>query len=293
MVDGDIGGTLSSGEVSAALPTRPIPVAHPSISPRALHSQLNADLDEKESYQRGYANHHHPSLSSVARSSRTVDSIDVEKQALKSSFMQDERASHRSSLPHSDQGISHVEAHLYQVGAGLDSSPRHQIIHESYDSDEDDEREPELDLSPKCVKLLLFFAGPLPFISFALTTWTLIITLILTLIHPIRLVFTRRRSFSDILLSVLAPTLNLHLRLVYHGRIAAENLRFFPTLLALIGSSVLSIGFASWAAVLAVYWVLAVIIGNPDGLDGRSEGREMVLTTRKKWVSWLQISMRS
>ncbi|KAF2154319.1 hypothetical protein K461DRAFT_277442 [Myriangium duriaei CBS 260.36] len=292
MADDGTGGTLGREEFPDALPARPAPVAHPSTSPRINHFQP----DEKDThiYHKGYLEYQHPSLSSsAARSLRTVDSIDIEKQAFKSPlFEQDEHVSHRSSLPRSDRRTSHPPTTCNRVGAGSDSSPPHQTIQHCYDDDDDDELVMNPDLAAKSIRLLLFFLCPLPFLSFALTIWTIIITLVLSLLHPIRLIFTRKRSFSEIVLSLLAPTLNLHFRSVYSDPVAANDLRLFHTVVALLGGSILSVGIAAWAGVLGVYWILAAIIGNPDGLDGRSEGREMVLTTRQKWVSWLSMSLR-
>lgn len=138
----------------------------------------------------------------------------------------------------------------------------------------------------------MFFMFPAPLLSFALAIWTVLITLILAFLHPVRLIFTRKRSFSDIVLSLLAPTLNLHLRCIYSFPTAGAELQLAQTLAVLLASSLFSVGIAVWCLVLGVYWVFAAIIGNPDGLDGRSDGRELVLSTRQKWDDWLRLSVK-
>ena len=50
-------------------------------------------------------------------------------------------------------------------------------------------------------------------------------------------------------------------------------------------------GLAVWAWIVAVYWLLAAVVGNPDGLDGRSDGRELVLSTRRWWKGWLGLAV--
>ncbi|GAM84627.1 hypothetical protein ANO11243_026240 [Dothideomycetidae sp. 11243] len=278
-------GTLGREQVPVlALPSRP--------SPAALAATVNIGslpLDEKEAYRRS---NHYPSLSSTALSARTVDTIDVEKQDLHGMLSEhDERA---SSIYSPGQRTSRVDAPFFHVGTGLDPSTHHHTIVRCYEEPDDNEpeRHPNSEAAAKSVRLLLFFTFATPFLSFLLAFWTLIITLLLALLHPIRLIFTRQRVFAEIALSILTPTLNLHLRSVYASPADPADLSLWHTLAALVGAAPLSIGLACWAAILGVYWVFAVIIGNPDGLDGRSEGREMLLQTRGHWVAWLLVSSR-
>lgn len=45
-----------------------------------------------------------------------------------------------------------------------------------------------------------------------------------------------------------------------------------------------------WAWVAAFYWAGSAIVGNPDGPDGtksNDDGRELILSTRRWWRSWL------
>ena len=270
--------------------TTPPPAAHLSTSSRA--AQTYTPYDEKESHHQSYPGGRRLSPSSVACSSGTLDTIDIEKQALENIIYEQSgggRNSHRSSRHyHSSPRHSHAAA-----SPRADSS-RQDVRHikQCYDVEDPVERESAMQLSDNSVKLLAFFIFALPLLSFILSIATLVITLVLALLHPVRLIFTRKRSFSAVVLSVLAPLINIHFEFIYASPVGPDELKLFSTISALAGACVLSIGISFWAAVLAVYWCFAVIIGNPDGLDGRSEGREMVLTTRTKWLGWLTMAVK-
>ncbi|KAF2228253.1 hypothetical protein BDZ85DRAFT_13707 [Elsinoe ampelina] len=271
-------------------PRRPEPTA----SPRSSRYRWKEEYDEKStSHNNLVASHHHPSVSSAGgSSSRTTDSIDLEKQALSAHTRErEERWSQRSSPRESQDRRSKHEGPFYRVGGGSDSSPHHQTIRH-YSNDDDDAAPRDSPLSSKACQFLMFFMLPAPLLSFALAIWTMIITLTLIFLHPIRLIFTRKRSFSEVVLSILAPTLNLHLRCIHSFPIAGAELQLPQTLAVLLASSFFSMGIAIWCMVLCVYWAFAAVIGNPDGLDGRSDGRELVLSTRQKWDDWLRLSVR-
>ncbi|KAF4550185.1 Hypothetical protein D9617_18g033760 [Elsinoe fawcettii] len=266
----------------------------PAASPRSSRYRWKEEYDEKTTFNNNLAaSHHHPSVSSAGgSSSRTTDSIDLEKQALGSHTRErEERWSQRSSPRHSNDRRSKNEGPFYRVGGGSDSSPHHQTIRH-YSDDDEIVTHQDSPLSSKAINILLFFMFPAPLLSFGLAIWTLIITMVLAFLHPIRLIFTRKRSFSDVVLSILAPTLNLHLRCIYSFPTAGAELQLPQTLAVLLASSFFSMGIAIWCMVLTVYWGFAAIIGNPDGLDGRSDGRELVLSTRQKWDDWLRLSVR-
>jgi len=55
-------------------------------------------------------------------------------------------------------------------------------------------------------------------------------------------------------------------------------------------SPALAGGLAVWSWVVAAYWICSAIVGNPDGLDGRNDGRELVLQTRRWWLSWVHMA---
>ncbi|PNS16908.1 hypothetical protein CAC42_4872 [Sphaceloma murrayae] len=284
-------GTLGR-EILPDEPRRPEPAA----SPRSSRYRWKDEYDEKDGYYRNNltADHHHPSVSSTGgSSSRTTDSLDLEKQAIAAHTREREREdrhSSRSSQRHSQDRSSKLDRPLYRVGGGSDSSPHHQTIRHYDDDDDDIPRDSPL--APKAFKILMYFLCIAPLISFALSIWTAFITITLLFLHPIRLIFTRKRSFSDVTLSLLAPTLNLHLRCIFSFPTAGAELQLAQTLTVLLVSSVFSLGVSIWCMILGFYWIFATIIGDPDGLDGRSDGRELVLSTRQKWDDWLRLSVR-
>ena len=53
-------------------------------------------------------------------------------------------------------------------------------------------------------------------------------------------------------------------------------------------SPLLAVGAMLWSWVVATYWLFAAMVGNPDGLDGRNDGKELVLQLRSLWEGWLR-----
>ena len=43
---------------------------------------------------------------------------------------------------------------------------------------------------------------------------------------------------------------------------------------------------SAWVA--AGFWAFAMIMGNPDGKDGKDDGREAVMGIRRWWERWLE-----
>jgi len=111
------------------------------------------------------------------------------------------------------------------------------------------------------------------------------------LASPFRL-FTSRSSLRDPLTAYLAPGLSFQLNRIYAqtSEISSTNIAFL--ILVTLLSPFLALGLALWAWIVALYWVLAAIVGNPDGLDGRNDGRELVLSTRRWWLSWLKLALK-
>lgn len=52
-------------------------------------------------------------------------------------------------------------------------------------------------------------------------------------------------------------------------------------------SPMLSMGVAIAAWTAAPFWIFAIIIGNPDGTEGRDDGRAAVLAVRNRWEQFL------
>ena len=138
----------------------------------------------------------------------------------------------------------------------------------------------------KAMKILFFLSGPVVALSFLNLFWTLISLFITILSQPVRLC-ARRITFGQQLASLLGPALNLQLKSIYtplppH---ANEDGVFHPGMLVFVHvvSPVLSIGVAIAAWVVAAYWLMAGIVGDPAGMDKRDDGRETVLGLRGWW----------
>jgi len=138
----------------------------------------------------------------------------------------------------------------------------------------------------KAIKILFFLSGPVIALSFLNLIWTLISLVITTLSQPVRLC-ARRITFGQQLASLLGPALNLQLKSIYTPLppYANEDGVFHPGMLVFVHlvSPILSIGVAIAAWVVAAYWLMAGMVGDPAGMDKRDDGRETVLGLRRWW----------
>lgn len=57
-------------------------------------------------------------------------------------------------------------------------------------------------------------------------------------------------------------------------------------------SPVYAAGIAVTAWIAAGFWATALILGNPDGRDGKDDGKAVVLGVRSLWESWLRKGLR-
>ncbi|KAK4991310.1 hypothetical protein LTR50_001895 [Elasticomyces elasticus] len=146
------------------------------------------------------------------------------------------------------------------------------------------------------VKILFFLSGPCAILSLLAALWTILALTLTTLTQPLNLC-TTRPSFGTRLKTLLAPMLNLQLRAIYSPPPLPPDVPpptyHLPTLLLVhLASPLLGLGLALAGWTLAVYWLFAAMVGNPDGLDGRDDGREAVLGVRRWWEGWLGRAVR-
>ena len=59
-----------------------------------------------------------------------------------------------------------------------------------------------------------------------------------------------------------------------------------------LAAPILSLGVAIAAWVSASFWIFAIIIGNPDGTEGRDDGKATVLAVRNWWERYLLSAVR-
>jgi hypothetical protein len=75
----------------------------------------------------------------------------------------------------------------------------------------------------------------------------------------------------------------------HHFLIANEDFSYHAGSLVLVQllSPFMSMGMMVVAWVVAVFWLLTMVVGDPAGLDKRDDGKESVLAIRKWWEGWL------
>lgn len=146
------------------------------------------------------------------------------------------------------------------------------------------------------LRILLFLSGPCIALSFVNLIWTFLALLVAMLCMPLRLC-TILSPFRNQVCHFLAPTLGLQLHCIYSPalpRPSNENDSYSASGLVLVhvAAPLLSIGVAVAAWVVAVYWGLASIVGDPAGSDGRDDGKEAVLGLRGWWERLLHNGAR-
>lgn len=160
--------------------------------------------------------------------------------------------------------------------------------------DDEDEDEARALQERKAAKILLFLSGPCALLSFLNAIWTIISLFVTALTQPVRLC-ARRPSFGQQLGGLLGPALNLQLRSIYtplppH---ANEDFSYHTGMLVMVQllSPFASMGMMAVAWVVAVFWLLTMVVGDPAGMDKRDDGKETVLAIRSWWEGWLTRSI--
>ena len=82
----------------------------------------------------------------------------------------------------------------------------------------------------------------------------------------------------------------MQLRVIYNPRADEVDVSMSLAIMVHLLSPALAVGVVVWSWVVAFYWLCSAVVGNPDGLDGRNDGRELVLATRRWWEKWLLLA---
>ncbi|KAK5401662.1 hypothetical protein LTR06_011026 [Exophiala xenobiotica] len=142
------------------------------------------------------------------------------------------------------------------------------------------------------ILLWMSFFDPFHCLFSALHSIFAVVTIII--LAPLRLC-RRECSPSISLVRMVAPIFRNHLRLIFAKSIEnAHTFEFSPFCLVLIHlvSPLISIGNAVAAWIVAVFWIFAIIMGNPDGTEKRDDGRATVLLLRDWWEKCLLFAIR-
>ncbi|KAI5200595.1 hypothetical protein E4T39_05641 [Aureobasidium subglaciale] len=157
----------------------------------------------------------------------------------------------------------------------------------SMSSAEDDHLvDQRLHLESKAIKILLYLSGPCVLVSLLLCIWSLIISFFTVITYPLRLFSTSRQPLSDELRSLLARSNRLQLRAIYSFDITQGKSVSSLLLVHVVSPfTAMAVSVSAWA--VAIYWVFAAMIGDPDGTEGGNDGRATVLGLRAYWEMWL------
>lgn len=263
------------------------PFATPTLEPSVLPAQPEPAVQRNDSrhdpsYDAQYHNGaQHPYKSASLSSTGThISSIYLEKGG----------HNERSPAAKKEKRVSSRDPEKAESPSRGDSDERRRVV----TIEDDDEEDARTQQERKAVKILLFLAGPCVLLSFLNAIWTIISLFVTTMTQPVRLC-ARRPSFGQQLGGLLGPALNLQLRSIYtplppH---ANEDFTYHTGMLVMVQllSPFASMGMMVVAWIVAVFWLLTMVVGDPAGTDKRDDGRETVLTIRNWWEDWLARSM--
>ncbi|RVX68032.1 hypothetical protein B0A52_08443 [Exophiala mesophila] len=133
-----------------------------------------------------------------------------------------------------------------------------------------------------------------PFYCLFSAIFTLFSVLVIIVMLPFRLC-QKDASSSTTLIRLVGPVFRNHLQMIYAQSLDfSHTFEFSPSCLVFIQviSPILSMGNAIAAWVVAVFWIFAIIMGNPDGTEKRDDGRATVLMLRDWWEKCLLYAIR-
>ncbi|KIX94544.1 uncharacterized protein Z520_09590 [Fonsecaea multimorphosa CBS 102226] len=133
-----------------------------------------------------------------------------------------------------------------------------------------------------------------PFHCLFSAIFSIFAVLIIMLFAPLRLC-RKECSPSISLVRMVGPVFRNHLQMIFAQSLDnAHTFEFSPVCLVLVHivSPLISVGNAIAAWIVAVFWVFAIIMGNPDGTERRDDGRASVLLLRDWWERCLLFAIR-
>lgn len=143
---------------------------------------------------------------------------------------------------------------------------------------------------------LSFFS---PIVASCTSIYTFLATVLLFLLSPLLCYCRSCKPFNQQFQTCLRPPIYLQLGLVFSAeskpsgsKSGGSSSNILLLILVNIVSPIYAAGIAVVAWVAAGFWVTALILGNPDGRDGRDDGKIAVLGVRRLWVRWLKRGLR-
>ncbi|KIW14022.1 hypothetical protein PV08_06803 [Exophiala spinifera] len=133
-----------------------------------------------------------------------------------------------------------------------------------------------------------------PFHCMISAIYSIIAVFLIIMLLPLRLC-QRECSPSITLVRMIGPIFRNHLQMIYAKSLDhAHTFEFSPVCLVLIHvvSPLISLGNAVAGWIVAVFWLFAIVMGNPDGTEKRDDGRATVLMLRDWWEKCLLYAVR-
>lgn len=143
------------------------------------------------------------------------------------------------------------------------------------------------------VWILIYLALLSPLLTVLIAVYTVLATLFLLLFAPLSLC-TSYASLPVKLHAFLSPPLNFQLGLICSPKVSDPTMSNTPMLIPLnLLGPIYAVGIAVSAWVAAAFWFYATILGDPEGVDGRDDGRAAVLGVSGWWERWLEKGART
>lgn len=133
-----------------------------------------------------------------------------------------------------------------------------------------------------------------PLVTLVIAIYTVLAALLLLLLAPLSLC-TSYASLSVKLHTFLSPPLNFQLGLICSQSSVPDHTMSNTSMLIPLNllAPIYAVGISLSAWVAAVFWFYAAILGDPEGGDGRDDGRAAVLGVSGWWKRWLEKGART
>ncbi|KAL9603125.1 MAG: hypothetical protein Q9219_001328 [cf. Caloplaca sp. 3 TL-2023] len=150
---------------------------------------------------------------------------------------------------------------------------------------------------------LSFFS---PVVATCISAYALLTTFLLLLLSPFLYFCKSCRPLRHRFRAFLAPPIHFQLGVVFSDEpepIGSDEIKeetydttpksnVLMLIVIHIFSPAYAVGIAALAWVAAGFWATALVLGNPDGRDGRDDGKAVVLGVRRLWERWLRRGLR-
>ncbi|KAI9875366.1 MAG: hypothetical protein M1830_008577 [Pleopsidium flavum] len=172
--------------------------------------------------------------------------------------------------------------HQYPHGQPADLTTFTYTRHEDMDED--------MEPGDHALWILFWLSFLCPLFTMIICLHTMGALIIITMLSPLRLC-TNSRTYSHQVVRFLSPSLNAQISSI---RASEDFINYSASMLVFVHllSPLISFGVAVAAWVAAGFWFYTAILGDPDGTNGKDDGRAAVLGVRGWWERWLKKALR-